>query len=467
VGLNVALDSLMVSNLAAGDGGFVILAGDDPGGWGSQNEEDSRVLAAAAEVPLLEPSSVHDARTIMGHAFGLSEQYRVPVVVRITRAFAVQQMERPSPPTATVASGHPAFARQPDRFNVLPVHVVEMHRRLQTTLQEVRARFERSPLNGDEGAGKLGIIAAGHTHQKLVDVLARCGDPPLRILRLATLHPLPEGRITTFLTGLGGALVLEETAPFVEVQVQAMAQRAGLALPVAGRLSEHLPGAGELFASHITRALAGFLPDWQWPTFEPESRTLPSRQPLCDGCPYIPTFEALMSVIGRHGGRDQFVVTGETGCMVRAQLPPWELLDVKYGMGSSIGLAAGLARAGLDQRIVALSGDSALLHSGLAELIDAAQAGIRLLVVILANGTTALSGGQPHAASALNAQGRPREPVDLAALVHAAGVESVRVVNPEESGSTEAALEEGLASGQLAVVIVDQPCPYWLGESAG
>ena len=315
VGLNVALDSLMVSNLAAGDGGFVILAGDDPGGWGSQNEQDSRVLAAAAEVPLLEPSSAHDARTIMRHAFGISEQYGTLVVVRITRALALQKIERPPPPPAVVASGHLAFARQADRFNVLPVHVVELHRRLQATLQEVRVRFERSPLNGEEGEGRLGIIAAGHMHQKLVDVLDRCGDPPLRILRLATLHPLPEARITTFLTRLDGVLVLEETAPLVEVQVQAVVQRAGLALPVSGRLSHHLPGAGELFAPHIAVSLAGLLPVWQWPTFEPETRTLPSRQSLCDGCPYIPTFEALMSVMGRLGGRDQFVVTGETGCM--------------------------------------------------------------------------------------------------------------------------------------------------------
>jgi indolepyruvate ferredoxin oxidoreductase alpha subunit len=180
---------------------------------------------------------------------------------------------------------------------------------------------------------------------------------------------------------------------------------------------------------------------------------------FCEDCPYIPTFEALLAVMERHGGRDAFVVTGETGCMVRAQLPPWELLDVKYGMGSSIGLAAGLARAGIGQGIVALSGDSALLHSGLGELVDAAQAGANLLVVVLANETTALSGGQPHPGTPHDAQGQPRMPIDLGRLVQAAGVDLVRVVDPEDGQATEAAFEEALAWDSLAVVIARRPCP--------
>ena len=188
---------------------------------------------------------------------------------------------------------------------------------------------------------------------------------------------------------------------------------------------------------------------------------MPSRRPLCEDCPYIPTFEALLAVMERHGGRDAFIVTGETGCMVRAQLPPWELLDVKYGMGSSIGLAAGLARAGINQRIVALSGDSALLHSGFGELIDAAQAGANLLVVVLANEITALSGGQPHPATARDAQGHPRTPVDLSALVKAAGVDRVHTVDPNNYQATEAALENALASNRLAVVIAQRACPEW------
>jgi len=469
VGLNVALDSLMVSNLAPGDGGFVILVGDDPGGWGSQNEEDSRPLVAAAEVPLLEPTSVAESRSLMRQAFDLSEGFQVPVVVRITRALALDQVGLALPPMAAPPR-HPAcFERQGDRFNVLPVHVVDYHRRLQATLRGVQAEFETSSHNVEEGHGQKAVIAAGCAYQKLAEVLAHCDrPPPLRILRLSTLNPLPSARIATFLQRVDAALVLEETLPYVETGVQAIAQRAGLSLPICGRSSGHVPGAGEVSAPQIAEALAALMPGWPWPSFEPTSRTLPSRQPLCDGCPYVPAIEALLAVMERHGGRDAFVVTGETGCMVRTQLPPWELLDAKYGMGSSIGLAAGLARTNISQRVVALSGDSALLHSGLGELIDAAQAGLALLIIVLANKTTALSGGQPHPATAHNTRGQPRKPVDLIALIRATGAASVRIVDPEQTQLTQGAFEEGLAAGGVAVVVVERACPLWEGEvSAG
>jgi indolepyruvate ferredoxin oxidoreductase alpha subunit len=459
VGLNVALDSLMVSNLAGGDGGFVILVGDDPGGWGSQNEEDSRPLAAAAEVPLLEPTSLTNARAVMRYAFELSEQFHIPVVVRITRALTVGRTEYSHPPTFQPSSRQIVFRRQPDRFNVLPIHVVPFHQQLQATLDEVQALLEQSTLNGIEGSGSRGVIAAGYAYHKLAEVLAQSGRPALQVLHLSTLHPLPESKILAFLQRMEAVLVVEETAPYLETQVQALAQRAGLVLPIFGRSSGHLPSAGEIFAPQIARALGTLDPDWPWPLFEQDGRTMPSRKMLCEDCPYIPTFEALLAVMERHGGRDAFVVTGETGCMVRAQLPPWELLDVKYGMGSSIGLAAGLARAGIGQGIVALSGDSALLHSGLGELVDAAQAGANLLVVVLANETTALSGGQPHPGTPHDAQGQPRMPIDLGRLVQAAGVDLVRVVDPEDGQATEAAFEEALAWDSLAVVIARRPCP--------
>jgi indolepyruvate ferredoxin oxidoreductase alpha subunit len=260
---------------------------------------------------------------------------------------------------------------------------------------------------------------------------------------------------------LDAVLVIEETQPYVETGVQAIAQRAGLTLPIYGRTSGHLPGAGELAPAHLTLALTSVLPGEEHPLPAQVDRVMPSRQPLCDDCPYIPAFDALLAVMERHGGRDAFVIAGETGCMVRAQLPPYELLDLKYGMGSSIGLAAGLCRTGISQKLVALSGDSAFLHSGLAQLIDAAQADIQLLVILLANQTTALSGGQPHPATGHDALGQTRRPTDLAALVRAAGPGLVNVVDPQDALATEAAIEEGLVSEGLSVVIVERACPYW------
>lgn len=473
VGLNVALDSLMVSNLAGGDAGFVILVGDDPGGWGSQNEEDSRLLVAAAEVPLLEPTSGADCYPIMLTAFEVSQRFRVPVVVRVTRALAAERVE---PPLSLPSKAHirsPWFRREGDKHNVLPIHVVEYHRRLQTILEEVRLCFEQSAHNAEEGVGDVGIVAAGHTYQKLAGFLGGCGGAPLTILRLGTQVPLPEQRIAAFLRRVDPVLVLEETWPYVELLVQAIAQRSRLPVHILGRTSGHIPGVGELSAQDILRALMTLLPDWPWPVAETAVRQMPSRKAFCDGCPYPAALSALLQAMQHHGGRDAYVVSGETGCMVRAQLPPFEMLDLKFGMGSSIGLAAGLVRSGTPQRVIAISGDSALLHSGLGELIDAVQAGIRLLVVVLANETTALSGGQPHPATPRDMYGQPRTPIRLPDLVRAAGVQSIHMVDPVDASWTLAVFDDAIAAcwnptsrPQVLVVFVERACPRWVSPIA-
>ena len=485
VGLNVALDPLMAFNLSGCNAGFVILVGDDPGGWGSQNEQDSRALALAAELPLLEPTSVSGARAVMRHAFRLSEETGLPVVVRVTRALV---LAKEGPQTREVADPDPglrelglppSFQREFMRWVVLPINVVPYHVRLHRRLDALRARFEGSPLNAVAGGGPQGVIAAGFATQKLLDLLGGTIPPGLRVLRLGTLHPLPVGLVAAFLRTVESALVLEETAPLVERGARAAAHRAGLTLPIYGRDTGHVPRAGELFAPHVAAALSCFeKPGFVAPAASPPSltertrflaeettRPMPSRKPLCDSCPYVPTFDALTSVIEQLGGRDHVIVVGDPGCMVRAQLPPYELLDVKNSLGSSIGMAAGVAlgtsRSSAGKRVVALCGDSGFLHSGLNGLVDAARVGAPLLVLILDNGTTALSGGQPHPASGADARRRPRRAVNMAALAREAGAGMVQVVDLDRGEDIRAAIEMGMDFDGVAVVIAGGRCPRW------
>jgi len=467
VGLNVALDPLMALNLSGCNAGLVILVGDDPGGWGSQNEQDSRALALAAEVPLLEPTTVSDARAAMRQAFQLSEETGLPVIVRVTRALVLAKDEIQ---TSEVSKDFrslapPSFQREFMRWVVLPINVVPRHLRLLQRLDAVQARFEDSPFNGVEGEGPQGVIAAGFAYQKLLDLLDGTVPPGLRLLRLGTFYPLPMERVTAFLQTVESVLVLEETAPLVERAVRTAAQGAGLTLPVYGRGTGHVSRTGELLAPHIAAALNRFLPRLALPTEGESSRPMPSRQPLCDGCPYVPTFDALTEIVAQLGGRDQAIVVGDPGCMVRAQLPPYELLDVKTSLGSSIGMAAGIAlgmlKGGTGKRVVALCGDSSFLHSGFSGLVDATQVGARMLVLILDNGTTALSGGQPHPASQSDARGRPRRAVDLAALAREAGADMVQVVDLDRGEDIRSAIEMGMDFDSLAVVIARGRCPRW------
>jgi indolepyruvate ferredoxin oxidoreductase alpha subunit len=487
VGLNIALDPLMTFNLSGCNAGFVILVGDDPGSWGSQNEQDSRALGLAAELPVLEPTSVSDAQAAMRQAFQLSEGMGLPVIVRVTRALVLAEEEiqtlEVSEDFRSLAP--PSYQHEFMRWVVLPINVVSYHRRLHQRLDAVQARFEDSPFNGLEGDGPQGVIAAGFTYQKLSDPLGGTVPPGLRILRLGTFYPLPVDRVTAFLQTVKSVLVLEETAPLVERAVRATAQRAGLTLPVYGRDTGHVDRAGELFAPHIAAALNRFLPRLSLPTEGESGRDMPSREPLCDGCPYIPTFDALVEVIAQLGGRDEFIVVGDLGCLVRAQLPPYELLDAKISLGSSIGMAAGIAlsqrrpacpeqsqkgnrresiegsKSDMGKRVVALCGDSAFLHSGFSGLLDATRVGAKMLVLILDNGTTALSGGQPHPASQVDARGRPRRAVDLVALARETGAGLVRAVDLDHGEDIRAAIETGISFDGVAVVIARGQCPRW------
>ncbi len=464
VGLNIALDPLMVFNLSGCNAGFVILVGDDPGSWGSQNEQDSRALALMAELPLLEPTSVSEARAMMRQAFQLSEEMGLPVIVRITRALVLaQEVELAEEEFQTAPP--PTFQREFMRWTVLPVNVVPLHRRLLERLEKIQARFEDSPFNGVGGQGTHGVIAAGFVYQKLLDSLGGVISSELRVLRLGTFNPLPVEQVTAFLREVESVLVLEETLPLVERSVRAIAQGVGLTLPVYGRDTGHIFCTGEVFAPHIAAVLNELAPRLNLSTEGETSRPMPSRQPLCDGCPYIPTFDALVEAMEQVGGRDEFIVVGDPGCMVRSQMPPYKLMDVKHSLGSSIGIATGVAlsqaRDDGGKRVVTLCGDSSFLHSGFAGLVDAARVGARMLVLILDNGTTALSGGQPHPASQMDARGRLRRTVDLAALAREAGAGTVSVVDLDQGEDIRTMIKMGMSFDGVAVVIARGQCPRW------
>jgi indolepyruvate ferredoxin oxidoreductase alpha subunit len=461
VGLNIALDPLMAINLSGSNAGFVVLVGDDPGGWGSQNEQDSRALAWAAELPLLEPVSVADARAAMHQAVALSEEFELPVLVRVTRALVGAQGDLGSNAALPPLGPSPSLRRDFMQWVVLPINVVPYHHRLCQRLDQLQARFEVSPLNAESDAGSHGVLAAGAAYLKLTALWGDRVPRDLRVFHLGTFHPLPARRLTAFLRSVDAVLVLEETLPLLERAVRATAQAAGLTLPVLGRDTGHVPRAGELFAPDLAAALNQAYPSLALQAQAAPERPMPSRQALCAGCPYLPTFDALVDAIQHCGGREQVVVVGDPGCMVRAQMPPYRLLDLKNSLGSAIGMATGVALSGTGKRVVALCGDSGFLHTGLNALVDAARLGAPMLVLILDNGTTALSGGQPHPGSTVDARGRPRRAVDLAGLARQAGAASVHVVDLDAGESPGPVLQSGLAREALSVVIARGRCPQF------
>jgi len=467
VGLNIALDPLMAFNLSGCNAGLVILVGDDPGGWGSQNEQDSRGLAIAAEIPLLEPCTTSDAREVMREAFRLSEELGLPTVVRFIRALATAETEYRDAENVAELSGQqpPSYRRDPMRWVVLPINVVSHHLELKQKMDTVRSRFEVSPLNNAEGNASHGVIAAGFIYSKLMENLSSKGSRELSVLRLATLNPLPHDLIRTFLEGKESIIVLEETAPILERAVRGIAQGAGITLPIYGRDTGHVKWAGELFSPQIADALNRFLPNLDIPREGEDDRPRPSREPLCEGCPYIPVFEALLEVIEEHGGREEVVIVGDPGCMVRGQLSPYEIMDVKHSLGSSIGMASGIALGLIGRcegrRVVALCGDSGFLHSGLAGLVDATRMGVPVLIIVLDNGLTALSGGQPHPASSVDARGAPQRAVDLVEMARISGVGELWEVDLDRGEDIRSAIERGMDYRGTGVIVARGRCVHW------
>ncbi|MEA3408005.1 MAG: thiamine pyrophosphate-dependent enzyme [Chloroflexota bacterium] len=462
VGMSVGLDPLATVSLSGCNAGFVILLGDDPGAWASQNEQDSRWSLRVAEVPVVEPLSVAQAAPLMHQAFAWSESLGMPVVVRVTRALTVAQGPFGSSPEPSASQRD--FLRKRNRWIALPYLVEDRHRALHQSLRQMQAAFEASPYNVQEGQGEVGIIAVGYAFSKLKELLQ---DRPLpcQIMGLSSTWPLPEERLAKWAQGLQRILVLEENGPFVEQQVRALAQRRALSLRILGREEGTVPTEGELDGVKIAAALQALLPDAQLPRQEAEERRMPSTVPLCDDCPYRPTFDALIAAMERNGGRDNFIVIGETGCMVRANLPPMELFDIKYSLGSGLGIGLGVALSDTDHRVVAILGDSSFFHSDIPAMPRAVQLNLPMLVIVLDNDVTALTGGQVHPGSTKDERGVPRRKrADLVDVIRGCGVEP-QLFTPHGRVEMEAAFDRALSADDLQVIIARGPCPRYIEQA--
>ncbi|MFQ5557002.1 MAG: indolepyruvate ferredoxin oxidoreductase subunit alpha [Acidimicrobiales bacterium] len=437
VGVNVAADTLMTSAYTGVNAGLVLVSADDPGMHSSQNEQDNRHYASFAGIPLLEPADSAEAKAFTRLAFEISERFDTPVMVRtptrVSHTRGLVPLEPPEPATA------PCFTRDPVKHVMIPAYararrpvIVERMRRLQD-------HVETSPLTKETGDGdELGVITSGIASNYLREVL-----PGVRTLTLGMSHPLPTERIRSFAAKVGRLLVLEELDPFLETAIRA----AGI--EVEGK--RWFTALGELNPDKVRDGLAaaGVLPEPA--AIEPAPTTVSRPPRLCPGCPHPSPFMALK----RMGA----VVAGDIGCYTLAALAPLSAMDTCVAMGSSIGMAVGLAASGGTRSpVVATIGDSTFLHGGIAGLIEAVYNRADITVLILDNGTTAMTGGQEHPGTGVPLQGTEVSPVDLVALCRSIGVSDVAVVDPYDHAATSAALERATARKGPSVVITNRPC---------
>ena len=385
VGMNVCADAFVNSAVTGVHGGLVVLAADDPSMHSSQNEQDSRFYAKFAMVPVFEPSDQQEAYDMVAKAFTLSEELKVPVLMRIVTRLAHSRAAVELGQALSENDLHPSEDRG---WVLLPAIARRQYARLIGKQPQMEEASAWSAFNRLETAGTerpIGVLACGIGYNYVREALAADAAPEVNLLKVSQ-YPLPLAQLQELAARSREILVVEDGQPVVEQDVKALV---GAGYPVKGRLSGALPRTGELDPDSVSAALgvkgeAGL----------PAARTLAARPPqLCPGCGHRDVYQALNEVVSEYPGARIF---GDIGCYTLGALPPFRALASCVDMGASITMAKGAADAGLFPS-VAVIGDSTFTHSGMTGLLDAVNDGSPITVVISDNLTTAMTGGQDSA----------------------------------------------------------------------
>lgn len=458
VGLNVAADAFMTLAYVGVKAGMVVVSADDPSLHSSQNEQDNRYYAKMAGVPMLEPATPQEAKDMVRAGYELSERYGIPVLLRTTTR--VNHCRGPvSLGEIPQVSLKGSFTKNPMNLVVVPMVGRKLHLKLLEKLSALQEEAERSPFNTLEGTGPWGVVAGGVSALYVRDASEELGIADrVGILKLGMTHPVPEKRIADFLSRMDAVLVVEELEPYLEEAVRVSAQKCGFRGRIAGK--EFVPRAFELDTVKVKEALSRFFGvSYEPPEIFPVPQDLPARPPnLCPGCPHRATFFSVREVFG-----EEAVYPTDIGCYTLGLLPPLRMADFLICMGSSVSTAGGFSRV-LDRPVVAFIGDSTFFHSGITGLINAVSHDRKLLLVLLDNGTTAMTGHQPHPGVWLSRDGKRAPKVDLETLVRGCGVQNVAVVNPLQVKKTQQVLQEMKAAMKdrgVSVLISRSPCPLF------
>ncbi len=488
VGLNVASDPLFSAAYIGVKGGFVIIPADDPGPHSSQTEQDSRLMALTAKVPVFDPATPAEARAMIENAFILSERYEVPVILRPTTRLchAVQSLPMEVTPAPDGEIPSVKFNKNPTRWAATPKFRYKLHVELNKKLADIEAEFNQSPLNyvvepiqnpkpvlsgaqraqveGSKIQNQVGVIASGVAFNTAKQSLLEL-DAQIPILKIGTPYPLPQKLVGEFIARFETVVVLEEPDTCIELQLPERSR-------IRGRLDGTVPTAGELSPEVVSTLLAevltgaGYkvnpsLDDVELQTLV-NSLPLPIRKPrLCPGCSHRSAFYSLKKEFGLSA-----IYPGDIGCYTLGS--NLRAVDTVVDMGAAVTMANGFYQAnrlvGDSRPIVSTIGDSTFLHSGIVPLINAVHTGARFVLIILDNHTTAMTGHQPTPANNYLADGSEATRVaSIPNMVRACGVNFVKQTDPYNQETFQEILRDAYnhsqaEDGGVAVIIADRPC---------
>ena len=440
VGLNVASDPLYTFAYTGVGGGSVIVVADDPGLASSQNEQDTRMIARSAHVPVLEPSDSQEAKDFVKLGYEISEKYDTPVILRTTTKLAHSQSSVELCDRVEVEDKK--YERNVAKYVMMPASAIGRH--LVVEDRENRLAEDAATLSVNRmemGDTKIGFITCGIAYQYVKEVC-----PNASVLKLGLVNPLPKKLIEEFISKVETVYVFEELEPVIEEQVRAWG------FEVKGK--ELFTRQGEYSANLLRRVLYG-KDDTAF-----EKQEAPARPPiLCPGCPHRSVFSVL--------GKLKIHAAGDIGCYTLGAVAPLSVIDTTICMGASISSLHGMEKArGKDyvKNWVAVIGDSTFLHTGINSLINMVYNKATGTVMILDNRTTGMTGHQEHAATGKTLKGEDTYAIDLASLCRSVGVQNVIEINSFDVKGLEEVIKESVNSDTLTVIITKSPCVLLKGQ---
>ena len=412
VGMNILADPLVTSPTHTIGAGVVIIAGDDIGVEKSQNEQDSRFYGFIAEVPVYDPSTPQNLYKSITDGFKLSEKVSAPVMIRVTDRLLNSNGE-------ITRNGRTAVNATFDK-KIWHLTMLGKHQRFhRESYPEMCKYAQSSKLNTYEKRGHFGVISSGFP-SKLVESII---PENFSYLSLTIVNPLPLDMVNRFIDEHEKILLIEETEPVIEMQ---------LGKRVIGKLTGHVP-YGRVETRDIKKAIENKNKDNVMQNIKPQTIEQRGVRPLCDDCPYLPLYKAIKKL--------NVPVAGDLGCSILTSAPPLSLIDAAFSLGSSIGTASGFNRKG-----IAVIGDFGLAHSGLAGLINAVHNNHEMLIVVLQNDISAMTGGQ-------------RVP-DLTDVIKSY-IEDTRIIDLRDEIDIKKLFEEKLNKKGISVILARAQCPKY------
>ena len=454
VGLNVASDPLMSLAYVGVKGGMVVVSADDPGPISSQTEQDTRRFAEFARIPVFDPASPEEAFEMVQDAFAYSEKYKTPVILRPTTRVDHAYASIDAPDTFT-AKEYEGFVKDSKKWVIFPRLSFQNHAMIEKRNIGIGEDFSSYRFNTVSGSSEKAVIATGVSYAYASEFLKEY--PDVRLIKVGTPYPTPESFLLKALEGVSEVLCFEELSPYIEETLLKLIGRHHLDITVRGKLTGDVPASGENDTDSARRVIGAFLGlDIAEDSVDLSGAPQPPMRPpvLCAGCPHRASFYAVKKAM--KGKKSYFC--GDIGCYTLGNAMPLDMVDTCLCMGAGITMAQGFNHIDPDATAFSFTGDSTFFASGITGVVNAVYNAADMIVCVLDNSTTAMSGHQPHPGTGRNLMQAPVDKISIEKILLAVGVKKVLTVDPLDLDAAVAAVNECAAVKGVKAIIFKSPC---------